>query len=454
MLNVTFYNEINETDVPSKSGECYLETLKDGSSLFYNNSNIDTFDSDLSSLKKGSDMFYNCTNLIQFNSNLNSLVEGEWMFWGCSIENFNINMKSLVNGDNMFSECSNLKKFESDLSSLKIGDNMFYRCENLELFSADLSSLTNGYFMFGANLIKNFTNNLKSLVNGGSMFEPASRDSVSSLVTFNADLNSLVYGEYMFCGCKNLTSVITSLSSLVNGEQMFQDCKLNPFSVMYIVESIRNLTEEKEKYNNNELEYVTATLKQDRTYDYSNKFGFTENGDYVYTYDTTSEKSFTYMIDKASVGQLTLGIDVSSSTVDGKTTETQLLEFANKVGYNSWEDLKQAFVDKGWTVTFQYGNTRTDITLSEDEQFRGIPIYAKAIEIQPEGERILEDGSIERFYTESQKEKAEYCTEDGTKYYNIKWGHDVTDYSQYEYFGSLLEACGYFGVIPKEYLEV
>jgi hypothetical protein len=77
------------------------------------------------------------------------------------------------------------------------------------------------------------------------------------------------------------------------------------------------------------------------------------------------------------------------------------LEFANKVGYNSWEDLKQSFVDKGWTVTFQYGGTRTDITLSEDEQFRGIPIYAKAIEIQPEGERILEDGSTERFYTEA-----------------------------------------------------
>jgi hypothetical protein len=71
MLNVTFYNEINETDVPSKSKECYLKTLKDGSSLFYTNSTIDTFDSDLSSLKNGNHMFYSCTNLVKFNSNLN-----------------------------------------------------------------------------------------------------------------------------------------------------------------------------------------------------------------------------------------------------------------------------------------------------------------------------------------------------------------------------------------------
>jgi hypothetical protein len=131
---------------------------------------------------------------------------------------------------------------------------------------------------------------------------PPYRDNVSSLVIFNADLNSLVNGGSMFYNCTNLTSVTTSLSSLVNGDFMFSRCKLNPISVMYIVESIRNLTEGKEKYNNNELDYVTVTTNQDGTYNYSNKFGFTEDGGYVYTCDAVYKEFSTSMIDKDSVG--------------------------------------------------------------------------------------------------------------------------------------------------------
>ena len=51
---------------------------------------------------------------------------------------------------------------------------------------------------------------------------------------------------------------------------------------------------------------------------------------------------------------------------------------------DSWAELKQEFVDKGWTVTFQYGGTITNIALSEDEQFRGVPVYARLIEVSDE----------------------------------------------------------------------
>lgn len=47
-----------------------------------------------------------------------------------------------------------------------------------------------------------------------------------------------------------------------------------------------------------------------------------------------------------------------------------------------------------------------------------------------------------------------YVSEDGSKYFNIHWYHSSNgDNEGYDYFGSLLEACGYFGVIPKKYLE-
>ena len=190
----------------------------------------------------------------------------------------------------------------------------------------------------------------------------------------------------MFNGCTKLTSFTSDLSSLTNGGSMFYKCKLDAPSVMYII----------------------ATLPQN-----------------------TSNNS------------ITIGINVSSSIVNGKNTATQLLEFANEVGYETWAKLKQAFIDKKWSVTWQYGGTTSSITLSEDEQFRGVPVYARLIEVLPQGEE----------YTEEEKEMAEYCTEDGTKYYNIEWGHDVTHPEEFEYFGSLLEACGYYGVIPKIYLE-
>ena len=233
----------------------------------------------------------------------------------------------------------------------------------------------------------------------------------------------------MFQYCNLLTSFSGDLSSLVNGSSMFHSCKLSPQSVMYIIESIRNITEEKAKYTSGEIPWVTY---DSTTQKYSAPFGFMEDGKYVYTYDNPNPYTTTVSAEK--VGTLTLGIDVTNNA---DTIGDQLQTFAEECLYESWDKLKEAFSNKGWTVTFQYGGSDSSIALSEDEQFRGVPVYARLIEV-----------------SEEEKDKAEYCTEDGTKFYDIDWGHDVTDYNAYQYFGSLLEACGYYGVIPKKYLEV
>lgn len=55
-------------------------------------------------------MFYNCTNLTSFDSDLSSLTEGSNMFCGCeSLTSFKSNLKSLVGSgmyDDMFLGCS------------------------------------------------------------------------------------------------------------------------------------------------------------------------------------------------------------------------------------------------------------------------------------------------------------------------------------------------------------
>lgn len=285
-----------------------------------------------------------------------------------------------------------------DLSSLTNGNYMFCNCYQLESFNYDLSSLVEAECMFTSYpptnppmLLKEFDSNLNSLKNANSMFSKCyiekfdtNLPSVTSatqmfagcskLTTFVSDLSSLTNGEQMFSGCKVLTSFTSSLSSLENGTSMFSSCKLNPRSVMHIVE----------------------TLPQ-----------------------------------RESNTAITIGIDITNDT---ETIDQQLQTFAQEVLYDSWNDLKQAFINKNWSVTWQFGGTSSSITLSEDEQFRGIPVYAKLSE-------------------EVSEELGEYCTEDGQHFYNIEWGHDVTHPDDFTYFGSLLEACGYYGVIPKIYLE-
>ena len=318
----------------------------------------------------------------------------------------NIQTEMIKDGSSMFSYTS-IASFSGDLSSLVNGSNIFGNCTQLTSFSGDSS---------GSHV------NLSSLVNGSSMFYS------TKLTSFSGDLSSLVNGNNMFGYCDSFESFSGDLSNLVNGSGMFSKTSLTPQSVMYIVESIRNIKEEKAKYTSGEIPWVTYDSS---TRKYSKPFGFMKNGNYVYSYNNSNP--YTTAISSSYVGKLTLGINVTN---DSATIDQQLQTFAEGCLCNSWAELKQEFVGKGWTVTFQYGGTQTGITLSEDEQFRGVPVYARLVEVSDED-----------------KDMAEYCTEDGTKFYNIDWGHDVTDYDSYQYFGSLLEACGYFGVIPKKYLE-
>ena len=370
-------------------------------------------------IKDGNYIFY-WSPITSFNGDLSSLVNGEDMFSDSPLESFSGDLSNLVNGSGMFSATS-LEQFNGDLSSLVNGEEMFYNT-SLTSFSCDLGSLVNGSYMFRNTSLEQFNGDLCNLVNGSSMFYN------TSLASFSSDLSSLVDGENMFSNISSLTSFSGDLSSLINGFGMFFITKLTPQSVMYIVESIRNITEEKAKYTSGEIPWVT---KDSTSGEYSASFGFMEDGSYVYTLNNpnATKPFYTLAISSSDVGLLTLGIDVTN---DSDTIEQQLQTFAEGCLCDSWEELKQEFVDKGWTVTFQYGGTGTSITygLRDGEQIIPCPIFAKLVE--------------------ADKDSAEYCTEDASAFYNIEWGHDVTDTSSYTQFNSLEDAMTSWNVFPKE----
>jgi hypothetical protein len=353
------------------------ERIKNGERMFYNCTNLTAFTSDLSSLTKGYYMFYNCTNLTTFSSDLSSLTDVNNMFYYCTnLTTFSSDLSSLTNGHGLFQRCSNLTSFTSDLPSLTNGERMFYFCSNLTTFISDLSSLTNGRYMFNyCSNLTSFTSDLSSLTNAGNMFSNCKNLTTFSsdlssltlgasmfmdcanLTSFTSDLPNLTEGGYMFNNCSKLTSFTSDLSSLVDGDNMFRQCKLDAKSVMYIADTINDIAAEKQLYIDGTIPYVTKSNGV-----YSATKGFMSDGKYVYTYN--NPQHFTYIISAANVGKLALGINVTNDTT---TIQQQLEDFAKEATFDSWEDLKQAFVNKGWTVTFLYGGTATEIILPEDE---------------------------------------------------------------------------------------
>ena len=403
-----------------------LSSLTNGLCMFRACFELDTFTSDLSSLTYGSHMFSTCNKLTTFTSDLSSLTDGYYMFDYCTnLTTFTSNLSSLINGTYMFFNCTNLTTFISDLSSLTDGAHMFSTCNKLTTFTSDLSSLTNGYQMFAFCNFTTFTSdsngssvNLSSLTNGDGMFYYCNK-----LTTFTSDLSSLINGASMFFNCNELTTFTSDLSSLINGGKMFNKCKLTPQSVMYIVDSIKDIDAEKKLYQDGTIPYVTLANGK-----FSSTKGFMSDGGYVYTYN--DPQLYTRAISASNVGKLTIGIDVIN---DSATIADQLQAFAEEATFDSWADLKQAFVDKGWTVTFQYGGTETKITydLRNGEQIIPCQIFAKLVQVED-------------------KDSAEYCTEDASTFYNIEWGHDVTDTSSYTQFDSLEDAMASWNVFPKE----
>lgn len=433
-----FYN----TSLSNFISDDGLNNLVNGEYMF-GMTNLSSFYYQLPALTNGRYMFYGCNLFTGFYHDLPSLTHGNSMFSECTgLIQFSNNLSNLIDGGTMFYECSALKSFTSELNNLLYARYMFGGCKNLTLFDSNLKSLIDGMYMFyQCQNLKQFATNLSSLMDGTSMFY-----SCTNLSSFVSDLSSVIDARHMFSGCSKLTTFTSDLSSLIMGSGMFASCKLDSASVMFIANSINDIVAEKKLYTDGVKPYV-AELSGTNVFT-SNK-GFMSDGRYVYMRDMVPVIS-----GASNIGKITIGINVTNNA---STIQQQLQTFAEEASFGSWAELKQMFIDKGWTVTWQYGGTTTSITYDLRGD-RAIPcaVYTNLVELLPEGVKLNQQGEQlqEKFYTEEQKQSATHCNDDGTKYYILEWGHEVDRPEQFQQFNSLEEAAVAYGVMPKEYLQL
>ena len=199
----------------------------------------------------------------------------------------------------------------------------------------------------------------------------------------------------MFSGTA-LTSFSGDLSSLTNGSNMFSRCSnLTSFSG-----DLSSLTNGSSMFNSTKLDAPSLA-------------------NIIHTINTpTTNKSI----------KIGLGID---------NTDEARQALAEAIWCKDWAEVNQEFSDKNWTVQWQFNGAPTSAA-TLDMNTTSSPIWAKLEEVVAD-----ENGNIPHY---------SYVSEDGSKYFNLYWYHSSNGNNEgYDYFGSLLEACGYFGIVPKEY---
>lgn len=285
----------------------------------------------------------------------------------------------------VFYNTSTLQKEEAHLETMFDGSGIMRDAITLTEWNTSLPNLINGNSMFqSCYTLAKFSGNLDSLQKADYMFIN------TRLSEFSIDLPSLVNAYYMFMNT-TLKSFSSELPRLSNGNSMFTDCT----SLTSFTSALPSLTDGINMFNGCKLDarslmYIAETLP---------------------TVETPAN--------------ITIGLGVNS--------EDEMEEFAKAASFNSWDELKQLFIDKNWTATFQYNGapTATAATLAETGETSQRMIYVRL--------------------AEADEQSGEYISEETGKYYSIEWGHAVTNTSNHVLFGSLLEACGYFGVVPKEF---
>lgn len=226
----------------------------------------------------------------------------------------------------------------------------------------------------------------------------------------------------MFMETSNL-KFNSSLESLISGPAMFALARLDASSLLVIMHTIRDIKAEKD-------ELAERVANGEASEDVYKPEGWQANGSYI-MYCAGLEKIIDHNIGNI---QISLGIE---------NTDEARLQMAKDVLCDSWEEVEAEFTNKGWTVHWTYdGSSSSANTL--DLENTSSPVWVKLEEVFPE---TLEDGTVI-------PPRCSHCSEDGTKKYKLHWFHSTNGSTEgYQYFGSLLEACGYFGVIPVKYFE-
>ena len=285
-----------------------------------------------------------------------------------------VNLATLRGGSYLFYENQNITSWTADMPNLEKGWWMFYGCRSLKSFNSNINKLIKGTRMFqGTAGLTVFNSELSSLVEGDIMFSTSNLSKWNialpnlknaammfmanmPLTEFYADLPKVQTADSMFGMCKNLVKFRGLLPSLSSGNAMFQDCKLDARSILCIISSVPTWA----------------------------------SGDHA----------------------ITIGCGCSADD-DSKDA------YAQEIGYESFTTLNDAFIAKGWTVTWQFNGPA-----AANYSLRG-----------PRSEQVKVFAKIAK----ADEDVASYT--DGENFYNLDWGHVVNDdsYEEFESFEAALE---------------
>ena len=321
------------------------------------------------------------------------------------------------------------------LKSLENGKSMFEDCVELVSFNSDLSYLTEGVNMFrDCSSLTTFDADLSSLTSGGAMFYYCNK-----METFNCkSLSSLKDGDNMFERCVKLKSFnYKDLNSLGSAIWMFYYCSnLSSFeaslSSLYIADSMFAHCSKLESFKGDLSSLGSASQMfsacGNLTSFESNLSSLVSAQDMFSScnLDSISVANILNTINSAStsVGQMpkiiTLGFGCDNNTEDKNL-------FAQEVGYSDIDALTTALTNKKWNYKIQY-NGRPTSTYNL-RRTSSLPVFVK-IEEQ-------EDGN--------------YVSMEGDKKYKLDYFHDTNDLIDgYTQFNSLEEAIEHFNIFSVE----
>lgn len=267
-------------------------------------------------------------------------------------------------------------------------------------------------------------------------------------------LDNLICGEYTFNLFSGVDKINCYAPKLEKGNWMFSQIHLEGEYLYNSNYTLKEFYGDLPSLKDGEGMFHGTNLKEFR-----GNLSSLENAHFMFSRYTYNDNLELYTPDLSPTSVLTIVetiptyTDGSSHTISisiqiDDTTEAKDA-FAKEALFDSWEALNTEFSNKGWTVDWELGKV-TSNTLEANENTVPTKWYVKLTEIKT--------NPIMKKYAEKQNKryipsKANYCTEDGEKFYKLEWCNDSNNLEGYQEFGSLLEACGYFGVIPVKYLE-
>lgn len=281
-----------------------------------------------------------------------------------------------------------------NLATLRDGSNLFAANTNVTNWTADMPNLVNAQGMFHASSITSFNGNLKNVKGARDMF------CLTKLSNFSADLSLLSEGITMFLGC-SLKSWNTKLPNLSSAIHMFQ---YNPLSIFD--EDLPKLSSAGALfYGCGKLTKFRGTLPS------------LSSGDSMFYGCKLDARSVLCIISSVPTWAsgshpLTIGCGCSAD-------EESKNAYAQEIGYESFTALNDAFIAKGWTVTWQFNGPAAANYSLRNPRPEPKKVFAKINEID--------------------EDVASYT--DGEKFYNLDWGHVVNDdsYEEFESFEAALE---------------